>query len=156
MEDFSSIITIVVFVAWGAISYLNSRQKQAAKEHKPTEEAWPTATPAPTSPHPAQAAQPAQAESRQQPRPAQEAPHRTATAQTTARQQHKSDGRRSTANAAQRNLGRGAAGAASTLASPVDPAEIDCETPQEPAQEFNLRQAVIYAEILKPKFEETE
>lgn len=147
MEDFSSIITIVVFVAWGAISYLNSRQRQAAKEHKPTEEAWPTATPAPTSP---------QTDSRRQPRPAQEALHRTATAQTTARQQHKSDGRRSTANAAQRNLGRGAADAALPLANPVDPAEIGRETPQEPAQEFNLRQAVIYAEILKPKFEEAE
>lgn len=150
MEDFSSIVTILVFVAWGAISYLNSRQKQAAKEHKPAEEAWPTATPAPASTHPAQT------DSRRQPQPAQEAQHRTATAQTAGRQQHKGDGRRSAANAAQRNLGRGAASAASTLAGSVDPAEIGSETPQESVQEFDLRQAVIYAEILKPKFEEAE
>lgn len=166
MEDFSSIVTIVVFIAWFAISYRNSRKKQTAKQ--PHEEAWPTETPLPTAARPAPSPAPASpkgmrasqaAQTAQTAQKPQMARHAAATS-SAAGQQRKGKGEAAglrRTSEAPRPLGRGAAVVATAPADDsIEMAEIGREAAPEARAEFDLRQAVVYAEILKPKFEDIE
>lgn len=163
MEDFSPIVTLMVFVAWFAISYRNSRKKQAAKQ--PHEEAWPTETPLPTAARPAPSPAPASPKSMRASQAAQTAQkpqmarHAAATS-SAAGQQRKGKGEAAglrRTSEAPRPLGRGAAVVATAPADDsIEMAEIGREAAPEARAEFDLRQAVVYAEILKPKFEDIE
>ncbi len=167
MEDFSSIVTIVVFIAWFAISYRNSRKKQTAKQ--PHEEAWPTETPLPTAARPAPSPAPASPKSMRASQAAQTAQkpqmarHAAATSSAAGQQRKgKGEGKGEAAglrrtSEAPRPLGRGAAVVATAPADDsIEMAEIGREAAPEARAEFDLRQAVVYAEILKPRFEDIE
>lgn len=151
MEDFSSIVGIVVLAASIAISYIGNRQKQAKRpEHH--QEAWPAETQMQPQ-HTPDRLPSADAHSAR-------AAGGSAPKQQSARQQRRSEagGRKPHAGTrtaeTQRPQGRGADSPAATEG--LLAGEIGREETPEPRQAFDLRQAVIYAEILKPKFEEEE
>lgn len=164
MEDFSPIATLMVFVAWFAISYRNSRKKQAAKQ--PHEEAWPTETPLPTAARPAPSQAPTSAkgmrasqaaQTAQKPQKPQMARHAAATSSMAGQQRKGEAAGLRRASEAPRPIGKGAAVAGAAPADDsIEMAEIGRETAPEARTEFDLRQAVVYAEILKPKFEDVE
>ncbi len=135
MEDFSSIVWVVFVIFSIVVSYAGRKQEKTKQPQH--EETRPDRMQGET---PAETVHPAMTE--RQPSAATREATRKTTAET---QRHRQTGHRKAPGDVQSRL----AGSPTT-----DAAQEEAEQTKIPAATFDLRQAVVYAEILKPKFEE--
>lgn len=150
MEDFASVIWAVIIVGAMIFNVVSQSRKARGKgaRQTPHGEAWPSSAPdmpvpsaTPARPEPATPVFEDECRSLEE-IPAQEYEPEYTAPKTAETKTSRASGRRTVQNCA----GKGAIAAQAITDAPEEAAAI--------AEEFDLRQAVIYSEILKPRFDE--